>query len=377
MYLTVMQPPMYKQMTLDEFLFGAGENTLITTNQTNTRTYKIDRMKERYMTLINFDAMAEHIAQFVRETEPLREQDRTSLYDTFYIPKKSGGLRRIDAPKPELMSALRRLKDIFELDFHALYHTSAFAYVRGRSTVDAVKRHQQNKSRWFAKLDLHDFFGSTTLEFVMARLSEIFPFNLFCESKSLREQLESALSLAFLNGRLPQGTPISPLLTNVMMIPIDLKLSNGLRNFNGQSFVYTRYADDFLISSRYDFKIREVEQFVVETLKSFSAPFNINERKTMYGSSAGSNWNLGVMLNKDNEITIGYKKKRDFSAMLHNYAMDKKNGVCWDKHDIQVLQGYYNYYSMIEPAPIKGIVDQMSAKLGINIPHEIKSDLSS
>lgn len=37
-----------------------------------------------------------------------------------------------------------------------------------------------------------------------------------------------------------------------MMIPVDFKLSNTLRNFEKQSFIYTRYADDFIISSKYD-----------------------------------------------------------------------------------------------------------------------------
>lgn len=377
MYITVMQPPMYRQMSLDDFLFGDDNvSSVISSNQTNTRTYVIKHMKPQYMTLINFDRAKARLAKFVEDTKELREADRASLYDTFHIPKKSGGLRRIDAPKPELMSALRNLKEIFETDFNALYHTSAFAYVKGRCTIDAVKRHQQNKSRWFAKLDLHDFFGSTTLDFVMNQLSEIFPFNLFCSDAALKEQLKMALELAFLNGKLPQGTPLSPLITNVMMIPIDLALSSGLRDFNGQRFVYTRYADDFLISSKYDFEIREVEQFVVDTLKSFSAPFSINAKKTRYGSSSGSNWNLGVMLNKDNEITIGHRKKREFSAMLHNYIMDRRNGIAWDKHDIQVMQGYYNYYSMIEPKAINDMIDQMNVKLGVNILRAIKDDLS-
>ncbi|MCL2052843.1 MAG: hypothetical protein FWG90_00155 [Oscillospiraceae bacterium] len=42
-------------------------------------------------------------------------------------------------------------------------------------------------------------------------------------------ELQKALSLCFSNGGLPQGTPISPFITNVMMIPLDHKLSNSLR----------------------------------------------------------------------------------------------------------------------------------------------------
>jgi len=175
------------------------------------------------------------------------------LYRTFHIPKSSGGLRRIDAPLPELIAALRQLKVLLEENMFALYHTSAFAYIRGRCTVDAIKRHQQNESKWFVKLDFSNFFGSTTPEFVLAMLSMIFPFSEIVKRPGGRDELSKALSLCFLNNGLPQGTPISPFMTNVMMIPLDYKISNTLRNFDDRRFVYTRYADDLLISCKVDF----------------------------------------------------------------------------------------------------------------------------
>lgn len=167
----------------------------------------------------------------------------------------------------------------------------------------------------------------------------VYPFSEVIKSPYGREELTKALELAFLNGGLPQGTPISPLITNIMMIPVDFKLSNGFRDFNNQHFVYTRYADDFIISSKQDFDFRDVEKFIIDTLIGFDAPFSINTEKTRYGSRAGRNWNLGVMVNGNNEITVGYKKKRQFQAMLSSYIMDKRNGIEWDRHDIQVMEG--------------------------------------
>ena len=110
--------------------------------------------------------MIETLTIYNQSKEALFSQDRASLYHTFHIPKSSGGLRRIDAPTPELMNALRELRTLFEMYMFALYHTTAFAYVRGRSTIDALKRHQRNESKWFLKLDFSDFFGSTTPAFV-------------------------------------------------------------------------------------------------------------------------------------------------------------------------------------------------------------------
>ncbi len=229
------------------------------------------------------------LVRFNNDTAELRAKERSELYETFYIPKKSGGLRRIDAPKAELMDALRRLKTIFEDDFHALYHTAAFAYVKKRSTVDALSATKRTAANGLQSLTCTISLAAQHWNDAISMFSMVFPFSEIVKEPQGEEALRTAMSLAFLNGGLPQGTPISPLITNVMMIPVDFKLSNMLRNFEKQSFIYTRYADDFIISSKYDFDVRSVEELVVSTLSSFGAPFTINASKTRYGSSAGRN----------------------------------------------------------------------------------------
>lgn len=386
-YITVKQSPQYHQMSLEELLFGTcedAESQLITSNTTNTRTYEVEKVSERFTKHIDVDGLVQELQKFNEDTKELREKPRHELYYTFHIPKKSGGLRKIDAPEPALKDALYHLKTIFEENFHAMYHTSAFAYIKKRSIIDCMKRHQQNESKWFCKLDLSNFFGSTTLDFVMSMFSQIFPFSEVVRCQRGKEALETALSLAFLDGGLPQGTPISPTITNIMMIPVDFKIANALRDFKytkkdgdevSQRFVYTRYADDFQVSSKYDFNFKTVEKLIVDTLASFSAPFKLNASKTRYGSSAGRNWNLGIMLNKDNEITVGHQRKRQFQAMLSSYVMDKKNGKDWDKSDIQTMEGYRNYYRMVEGDTIDKMVLHLSTKFGVDIVALMKADL--
>lgn len=377
-YITVKQPPMYHQMTLEEFLFGTNvSEQMLNPNLSNTKTYEFDRISNRFLDTIDVQELIQVLTTFNEQTKGLRDRPRHDLYREFHIPKKSGGLRKIDAPESELMDALRRLKTIFEENFKALYHTSAFAYVQHRCTIDCIKRHQANESKWFGKYDLSNFFGSTTPEFVLHMFSMIFPFSEIMKDEVGRHEFETAIDLAFLDGGLPQGTPLSPTITNIMMIPIDFKLANGFRDFNGQRFIYTRYADDFQVSSRYTFSFREVERFISDTLHEFGAPFQINSSKTRYGSSAGSNWNLGIMLNKDNEMTVGYKAKKQFQAMLSSYIMDRKNGIAWDKTDIQTMDGYRNYYRMVEGDTIDKMVEHIGRKFGVNVVQMIQQDLRS
>ena len=377
-YITISQSPAYHQITFEEIISGeVNTHCMISSNDSNTRTYYSGRLNQKFLDRFDFEHMIACLETFIEQNKSLFDVEREQLYTTFYIPKKSGGLREINAPVPELMTALRNLKTLFETKMYAKYHTSAFAYVSGRSPIDALKMHQGNGSNWFLKTDFTNFFGSTTPEFLRYSLSLIFPFSEIVKSPRGRAALDKVLSLCFLHGGLPQGTPTSPMLTNLMMIPIDHKISNALRNFNGQSFVYTRYADDCQISSRKDFDYNQVIGFINQTLNDFRAPFTIKEEKTRYGSRAGSNWNLGLMLNKDNEITIGYKNKQRFRAMISNYILDRKNGNSWSLHDIQVLHGLINYYHMVEPEYVKEVIKFNNEKYGTNVMQSIRDDLAA
>ena len=377
-YITIKAPPVYYQITFEDMITGVEDlSKYVMPNVTNTRTYWVDRPNDKLLENTDITGMIELLRIFNQSKEALFAQDRASLYHTFHIPKSSGGLRRIDAPLTELMNALRELKTIFETRMFALYHTTAFAYVCGRSTVDAIKRHQRNESKWFLKLDFSNFFGSTTPYFVLDMLSQLFPFSEIVKRPDGNIELVKALSLCFLNDELPQGTPISPFITNVMMIAIDHKLSNGLRNYDNRRFVYTRYADDILISCKVDFDKNKVQKFVADTLSEFRAPFSIKPEKTRYGSSAGRNWNLGLMLNKENQITIGHKRKKEFKAMIDNYMRARKSENGWSRNDVQVLGGLISYYKMVEKDYINYLLQQYSDKHGEDIEQCIKADLSA
>lgn len=377
-YYTVKLNPSYKKITLEDVLSGeVPESLLITDNKTNTKTFRVDsytaRLEKR--SIASNPMYYNTLKAYNEKYENLRQAPRRSLYREFYIPKKSGGLRKIDAPNDDLMGALRELKKIFEDVFGVLYHTSAFAYIKGRGIVDCIRRHQQNESRWFAKFDLHNFFGSTTPEFVLKQFQKIYPFSGFLKYDDCREEFMKAIDLAFLDGGLPQGTPISPLITNVMMIPIDFECTKLLRDFDGNRLIYTRYADDFQISCKYKFDYRLVEEKIKEILRDCDAPFEVNSKKTRFGSSSGRNWNLGIMLNKDNKMTVGYKNKKRLQAMLTSYVLDRRNGKPWEDGDIRALQGTISYYKMVEGDTIDGIVAHIGEKFGVDIPQLMKQDL--
>lgn len=374
-YITVNREPRVYQLTFEDIMYGLDESKLALQKDTrDTTTWKVDAINRRLIEKTDFNAMQAALRGFVERYQTLiAVEDKSTLYRSFKIPKRSGGLRQIDAPNDELKRALYDLKMIFEKKFYMSYHTAAFAYVHGRSTIDSVKRHQQNKSRWFLKTDMRHFFPSTSPEFLMKMLCMTFPFCAFIEDDwGNRELLEKALSLCFLNGGLPQGTPTSPMLTNALMIPIDHAISKMCHEYQPH-LCYTRYADDILISSEYSFKWTDVQNKLIAILNSFEAPFSLHPDKTRYGSSAGRNWNLGVMLNAENKITIGHEKKKVFKAMVFQFMTDDAKGVAWGLEDVQHFLGLISYYRMVEKESIDAILATYSAKFNKDVEATAKA----
>ena len=284
----------------------------------------------------------------------ITKKEIARCYTKTRIPKKSGGFRTINAPNEELKALQKRIVQTLQ-DLNVLEHDSAFAYVKGRSIYNAIERHQQNNSKWFYKIDLKDFFGSCNSEFIYKQLKQIYPFALLTSDPEYDMIIKNIIKVACLHGKLPQGNPISPYLTNLIMIPIDYKL-------NMLAPVYTRYSDDMLFSARHKINTTKLNKQILEVLKE--TPLFINNEKTRLGSINGNNWNLGLMLNKDNNITLGHEKKRQFKATIDQFLYNP------DKYSIserQKLAGITAYYLHIEGPYIRYIIDKYNKRHNKNL----------
>ncbi|MCB0706915.1 MAG: RNA-directed DNA polymerase [Saprospiraceae bacterium] len=155
-----------------------------------------------------------------------------SFYYEFEIPKRRGGKRVIEKPYPTLILVQKWiLRHILQ---KKAVHRSAFGFVKGKSMIDNAKCHINGKS--LLTIDLKDFFPNIKLPRVISLFQRIgYPYHI---SYILA-------SLCVKNGRLPQGAPTSPYISNLVTHKLDSRLDKLCDKFD---ICYTRYADDMAFS---------------------------------------------------------------------------------------------------------------------------------
>ena len=383
LYMSIPRKPGEKQISILDILDGkiTEDNIPHEIDKNYTRTYEVDDSEE-FFRGNSMSAAIWKLSNIVGRAKNLGliKEDMSDQYWHFKIPKKTHGWRDINAPLSQLRGFqdefVEYIKKFWTVDSHdahyALHHTNAFAYIKKRCPKDAIVKHQYNGSKWFGKTDFSDFFGNCKLEWAEHMLSMIYPVSTIMADNWGRQLVHEALMMCYLNGGLPQGTTVSPLLTNLLMLPIDFELT---KQFKARGIVYTRYADDIQISSKVGFSLDDQVKLINAVLAEFQAPFRIKEEKLRYGSNAGRNWNLGLMFNKDNEITVGSANINLIKVMTHNFILDTLNDKRWDRQKILQYQGLLQYFKFIQPERINGIIEKYSKKYNVDLLHLIRMEL--
>ena len=271
----------------------------------------------------------------------------TEQYTMFKIPKSSGGFREIHAPGPELKTLQKALAQHIIRDTKYLSHNAVHSQSR-RNCKTAIAAHKKRGARFFLKLDIKDFFPSCTKDVVLNA------FNRMLNTAHLTDYtIKNALDICFLNDALPQGSPCSPVISNIVMQHFDYEFNKWCAE---RHLCYTRYVDDLLISCASPFDWREVEQVVSDMLP---ITMELKRNKTRYGSCNGSNWNLGLMYNKDLEVTVGHRAKHTIKCAYHNLYRDKPEDF---EAQLASLIGLFQYFKYIEPEYFSKLETVLNAK---------------
>ena len=114
-----------------------------------------------------------------------------------------------------------------------------------------------------------------------------------------------------------------------------------------------------MFSARYKFNYEKVVASIIKILRRNGYPYELNEEKTRFGSVKGKNFNLGLMLNGDHNITVGHEAKRRYKATL--FKMLKRIGQN-DSEEKNHFLGLTSYYLAIEPEYFTNIIRRIGAK---------------
>lgn len=176
-----------------------------------------------------------------------------SMYRTFSIKKRNGTDRVISAPQRELKAIQRKLAYVLSCVYEP--KVCAYGFVAGKSNVGNASQH--TKRTLVLNIDLKDFFSQIHFGRVRGMLMKP-PYSVGEEAATTIAQI------ACLNGILPQGAPSSPIITNMICVPLDNAL---IRLAKSAGCVYTRYADDLTFSTYKSAFDRNIVSFEDDKIK--------------------------------------------------------------------------------------------------------------
>ena len=250
-------------------------------------------------------------------------------YYRFQIPKKSGGQRKIAAPKTILKNSQRKiLSGILEkIDISG----SAHGFYKGRSVLTGAQVHK-NQPKLLINMDLENFFPTITFQRVRG-MFKAFGYSgyissllamicTYCERMPI--EIKGQVKYVKTSDRiLPQGSPASPMITNILCRRMDKTMNELAEKYN---FSYSRYADDMSFCFYSDLDEKRLKKIAYEIqIAVHSEGLWINKEKTRYLRPSNRQCITGVVMNNEKP---GVPKVwvRRMRAALHNAKKLKESG---------------------------------------------------
>jgi RNA-directed DNA polymerase len=193
------------------------------------------------------------------------------------IPKPAGGVRTLGVPTVVDRLIQQALHQVMQPTFEPTFSDSSYGFRPGRNALQAVQAARNyicEGRRWVVDLDLQQFFDRVNHDVLMARVARRMADERAL--KLIRRFLEAGMMADGLTQPrrqgTPQGGPLSPLLSNILLTDLD-------RELEARGLAFCRYADD----NNIDVRSQAAGQRVMRGIRAFLEEvlhLRVNEAKS-------------------------------------------------------------------------------------------------
>jgi len=280
-------------------------------------------------------------------------QTANHRYKSYLIPKRTGGVRKIDHPSRQLKFLQRWLAD--NLFSRLPVHEAAYSYKKDLGIKDHAEIHQ--RSKYILRVDFRNFFPSIRgddVRRVLMRNRSLLPIQISDEDLSLISLLVCK------DDKLTIGAPSSPSISNAIMFDFDSQLFSSCKQGR---ITYSRYADDLYFSTDRSNVLRPLLGRIETYLQSMLSPrLDINDAKTEFVSKKRKCVVTGLVLTSNRKISIGREKKRAIKSMVFRF----QRGTLEAERQ-KYLKGYLAFIISVEPS----FFEALRIKFGSNVLQQI------
>jgi len=215
------------------------------------------------------------------------------------------------------------------------YSEYATGFTKGKSIYDNAKKHI-NKG-CVINIDIKDFFPSIKFPRV---------YNIFKLCGYSKKLCVLFANICTLDKSLPQGSPASPIISNIISYKLDLRLSSLAKKIDSS---YTRYADDITFSGT-----RELPKFlplIKQIIENEGFILNNKKQRILYNHNAQIV--TGLIVN--NKVNVSKKMRTELRQNLYymqKYGIDEhisKSGFDGRIQFLAHIKGIINFINMINP----------------------------
>ena len=308
----------------------------------------------------------EEIKGVMQKQWPKIKQD---ILDGKYCPSP---VKRVEIPKPD-GSGVRKLGIPIVMDriiqqaiyqelvytFEATFSENSYGFRLGRKAQQAVLKAQEyirEGCEWVVDIDLEKFFDKVNHDILMSRVARK------VKDKKILLLIRRFLQAGVMENGLvqiteegtPQGGPLSPLLSNIMLDDFDKELEKRKLRF-------ARYADDCNIYVKSEKAGQRVMQSVIKFLTT-KLKLKVNEQK----SAVAQPWDrkfLGFTFTRGKEpgrIAVHESRVKRLKEKIRGLTRKMRGNKMTDsirKFIMPITRGWANYFSIAEARSIFGHLD--------------------